>query len=262
MLFVGFATLTAPALLPAPVTATVTRQTVVRLVVTLVPAALLIAARVQIPAQVPSTSFCVKSMKGWAIAADTGPSQEPSKKRPRATNKGVKAENLLTNIGRCLLSTTAVVRQVRGATIRTFLFLNEDLYTTAATAAGKAYAQLPAGKKPAPPYVYVAAALLLALSTDEQASPEARASAVKFCADKQSPASLLPYITVCRASRCYDKAHTRIELAVAPLHVMEMVFQYLTVTFVQHGAAELFGPAPRGPLERAIAQELDAMRNN
>mmetsp|Transcript_18131 Transcript_18131/g.32173 ORF Transcript_18131/g.32173 Transcript_18131/m.32173 type:complete len:202 (+) Transcript_18131:170-775(+) len=201
-------------------------------------------------------------MQEWAIAATTGPTQESSKKRPRpSNNRAAKAENFLTDVGRCLLSTATMVRQVRGATIRSFLLPSDDLYVTAAVEAGRAYAQLPQGKKAAPPFVYVAANLLIALTTDKQASPEARASAVKFCADKQTPSALLPYITVCRATRCFDKAHTRIELALAPLHVMEMVFQYLTASFVQHGAEELFGPPPRGPLERAIAQQLDALRS-
>ncbi|CAE8714539.1 unnamed protein product [Polarella glacialis] len=102
--------------------------------------------------------------------------------------------------------------------------------------------------------------MLLALGEDPSASDEARASVIAFSQDKHAPKDLLPYINICRITRCWDKFHSRFEFAPAPLHVHDPALLYFVQTLVARGATELFGPARRGPLERSILQQLEALR--
>ncbi len=204
-------------------------------------------------------------MKGWALA--TSPGQGQGTKRTRLNGGSGKASqsslesSIISDVARLSLRTADVVRNLQGVCTRTFLVSEANKYAQSALEAGRSYSQLEKGAKKFPPYVFVAAALILVLSTDELAGPDSRACAAQVGTEAANPSDLLSLFSCCRISRCFDKIHCKIEFAATPQQATNPVFQHLAQGLLVNGATELFGPPPRGPLERNVQQHVDAMKS-
>ncbi|CAE8741928.1 unnamed protein product [Polarella glacialis] len=160
------------------------------------------------------------------------------------------------NLARLLLATTAQLRLVKAASIRTIMFPTDNVYVKAGHAAGTAFntaAKARSGSESlTPPHVGSFAALLQTALQDNAASMELKTQITQILTVSPKPATV---VTVCKFSKCFDKATTRLEIAV-PVTWNALLESLVTLWTTQHGARECQGTAPRGPLERSISEAL------
>ena len=184
----------------------------------------------------------------------------PSKKTKKETKEPGAADmhQLLTNVARLSLANAAGLRQVRAASMRTFLLPTKSDYVSAGKAAGAQFAAAAAARAGIdslpPPFALVFAALLQTLAKDVMTPADVRPRIEQLLASATTPKALNGVFRVCKLSKCFSPDKHRVELAFAP------DWQWLGEVFAQiwsqQGGTECFGQAPRGPLERTISQVL------
>ncbi|CAE8639695.1 unnamed protein product [Polarella glacialis] len=188
------------------------------------------------------------------VPAGTNGTNGPARKRARATTADSMATTI-RNLVRLALSNAAQVRLLKAAAIRTLLFPADNPTFMAAKQAGARYnemAQQRGGQTSLPPpHLAVFTAILQAVAADSQVPPQIAAAATTMLANT---AQLPHLIFVCKTSKCFDKNKGRLEVALHP-QCAEFL-EGCTRTWVQQGAREMSGPAPRGPLERILADTL------
>jgi hypothetical protein len=178
----------------------------------------------------------------------------PGKKR-----RGAVADTYMLDVGRLTLSNTAVLKQVKSATVRTVICPSDSALYKVAKEAGKAYNDMPRESRPAntPPHLFVFQSLLKAIAVDSTASELLRKGAAECLAKATCVKDLAHVVKICRFSRCYQQSEARFELA------MDSRYADFADYFVSHVMGtkghECFGPAPRNPLERQISSAIAQM---
>jgi hypothetical protein len=179
---------------------------------------------------------------------------QPQRKRTRPGTIEIDSTTF-DSFGRLLLATAGQLRLVKAAALRTLLFPSDNPSIKAARAAGSQYGQsakLRGGSASLPaPHLSIFAALLQTLQADAKVSETFRA---QISTVLSSPLNLPRVVSVCKTSKCYDKAKTRLEIAVRP-DFNAFLAQCIEVWEGQ-GASECSGPGPRGPLERSLGSTL------
>ncbi|CAE8588974.1 unnamed protein product [Polarella glacialis] len=182
--------------------------------------------------------------------------QLESRKRGRArTHEKTLSSEDITQL---LLSTSAGLKVVKSACIRTFLLPTDSIYVAAGKAAGQKYDKevkaAGSSRKLPKPFVYVFEALLTQVQLDPKAPGTVKA-AVKKIIDKASDRTdFYQIVRVCRLSKCYGGKETRLELALVPQ--FNELGDYFGQTFALHAGQECHGPAPRGPIDRRLAEAI------
>ena len=159
------------------------------------------------------------------------------------------------NVARLSLSMANSIREVRAAVTRTWTMPILAPLAVAAREAGVAYATAAREQRAAaPPFVYIFAALVLSALSSDLLSPDQRA-ALEVCASScDSPNQLLGHVQICKLSRCWDRSSARLEICVGDK--LRSVLDALASLIAAQGGQERFGPAPRGPLERAVQEHV------
>ncbi|CAE8690445.1 unnamed protein product [Polarella glacialis] len=179
-----------------------------------------------------------------------------ARKRARASTTADSMPSIVRDIARLTLSTASQVRLLKAATLRTYIFPADRPIFVAAKQAGARYsemAQQRGGQKSLPPpHLAVFSAVLQALIADQQTPPPLAATATTLLAGN---AELPRLVHVCKSGKCYDKNKGRLEIALHP-QCAEFL-EACSRAWIAQGARETSGPAPRGPLERILAEALN-----
>jgi len=138
------------------------------------------------------------------------------------------------------------------------LLPTDCVYVTAGKAAGQKYDKevktAGSSQKLPKPFVYIFESLLKQAQLDPKA-PDLVKVAVKKIAEKASSrADLYQIFRVCRLSKCFGGKTTRLELALVPQ--FNELGDYFAQTFALHAGQECYGPAPRGPIDRRLAEAI------
>jgi hypothetical protein len=180
-------------------------------------------------------------------------------KRPRRQSSGNTDMTTLRDVVRLAMSTAAQLRLVKAATLQTLLFPSDSSFVKAGHEAGARYSAdvklRNGGQTLPPPHTLIFAALLQATVLDPSLPSAVSAAVSQLIPGLQRPETFTSIVTVCKFSKCFDRQKTRLEIAVTPQHFA--VLQQLTEYWVSKGAVQKFGLAPRGPLERSLAQETN-----
>jgi hypothetical protein len=184
----------------------------------------------------------------------TGQTERPSK-RSRATG-GTSALSL-EEVARLSLATSAGLKIVKSACIRTVLLPLEDQYVAAAKKAGQDYNEHQKRKdaKPLHAFVVVGQALLKTMAQDE-AVPAGDHQIVQELMTKITEyGDLYEVFRVCHMSKCHDGIQARIEFSLTPEFCkLSAALAHAMATSAKK--SECYGPAPRMPLDRSIGAAL------
>ncbi|CAE8628193.1 unnamed protein product [Polarella glacialis] len=186
----------------------------------------------------------------FAAATTTG------RRRDRQQNDPSSGALSLPQVTCLLLATTANLRLVKAAAIRTIMFPTDNIYVKAGRAAGTVFSTAckarSGSESLSPPHVSSFTAVLQTVLQDNAASAELKAQVSQILTATSSPATV---VTVCKFSKCFDRAATRLEIVV-PVTWYTLLESLITLWTTKHGARECQGLAPRGPLERSISAAL------
>jgi hypothetical protein len=195
-----------------------------------------------------------------ALSANSGnKAQRPSK---RTRGEPEQQQLSLENVARLSLATSAELKVLKSAIIRTVLLPNESKYAAASKAAGQQFNEhrQKANADALHAFVIVGHALLKVMATDADINQLDRSMAEAVMSQVSQFSDLYSIFRMCRATRCHDGIQTRIEFAMTGEHakLSEALVRALTVSAKKH---ECYGPAPRLPLDRAVGASLSQMRN-
>ncbi|CAE8612899.1 unnamed protein product [Polarella glacialis] len=186
----------------------------------------------------------------FAAATTTG------RRRGRQQNDPTSGALSLPQVASLLLAITANLRLVKAAAIRTIMFPTDNIYVKASRAAGTVFSTACKARSGSeslpPPHVSSFTAVLQTVLQDNAASAELKAQVSQILTATSSPATV---VTVCKFSKCFDRATTRLEIAV-PVTWYTLLESLVTLRTTKHGARKCQGLAPRGPLERSISAAL------
>lgn len=182
-------------------------------------------------------------------------SQQDGRKRSRTAAARSESSDLSRDVARLALSLAAQLRLVHSAAIRTFIFPNSHNQVIAGRRAGVVYSEAIQNRQGTqtlgPPHLYVFAAMVQAAKQDPGTGMDLAALLNSF---EGTPTEMMHLITVCRFTKCFDKNKTRLEIAATDEG--RVLVSALARSWLQSGAVECCGMAPRGPLERNILRTL------
>jgi len=104
------------------------------------------------------------------------------------------------------------------------------------------------------PFVYVFEALLTQTQLAPKAPSNVKAAVNKIVEKASDRTYFYQIVRVCRLSKCYGGKTTRLELALVPQ--FNELGDYFAQTFSLHVGQKCYGPAPRGPIDRRLAEAI------
>ena len=209
-----------------------------------------------------------KKMNGWVLGGDRATAVRPRRQDTqlakastvRARGKGSQqgssqqrpaSDNILINTAKLALSTAKQVRQLTCAVMRT-------LSIPTASPLGPKFQAIAARDLPwrEDQLLYTWGLLITTLceAPDSGTVSDALACLRAHAISCHSPDALRPYVLACDVRTTFNGDTVNIKFATtSELHVVEVA---LTRQLITVGGHILYGAAPRGPLERAVAAGL------
>mmetsp|Transcript_39588 Transcript_39588/g.63992 ORF Transcript_39588/g.63992 Transcript_39588/m.63992 type:complete len:195 (-) Transcript_39588:428-1012(-) len=166
---------------------------------------------------------------------------------------------MLRDVAKLAMSTAAQLRVVKAAALQTMIFTSNSSLVKAGHEAGARYSadvkRRGGGQTLPPPHLMIFAAVLQATMLDPSLPAAVSAAIAPLVSSLQQPEAYASAVTVCKFSKCFDRQKTRFEIAVNPQHfaILRSRIEY----WVSKGAVQRVGIAPRGPIERTLAQQIN-----